>query len=80
MRLIGWPIISWLLFVVLSSLAVGDDPTAQSAPEQLYIVAQTPWVAIQEASHQGDGTSGPRVSVPAHGLVSIAIRSVACSG
>lgn len=52
MRLIGWPL---LLFVVLSSLAVGGDPTAQSAPEQLYIVAQTPWAAIQEASHLGGG-------------------------
>lgn len=54
MKLIGWLLISWLLFVVLSSLAVGDVPTAQSAPEQLHIVAQTPWDAIQKA-HPGQG-------------------------
>lgn len=55
MKLIRWPLILWLLFVVLSSLAVGDDPTAPSAPEQLYIVAHTPWAAIQGASHPGWG-------------------------
>jgi len=54
MRLIRW-LISWLFFVALSSLAVGGDPAALSAPEQLYIVAQEPSDGILRASHPGWG-------------------------
>ena len=55
MKLIRWPLTLSLLFLVWSSLAVGDVSTAQSVPEQLEIVAQVTSSHIQGMSHLGVG-------------------------